>query len=118
MAGASTDLDRRTLYRILLLFRKKILLPEQALALGKLEHAVVAHERNAPKTWQNTVAIAREAKERTKSELSVADILKLYCIVSVSFLSGSSYQLLMRCRSASTLCRSTKRSEIHRSAMP
>lgn len=40
-------------------------------------------EKRAKKTWPRVLNIAREAKERTKSELSIGEILMLYGIVSV-----------------------------------
>ncbi|KAH6606498.1 hypothetical protein Trco_005651 [Trichoderma cornu-damae] len=84
LAGAATEVETRTLYRLLILLRKKVLLPDQAGALARLANEVAGFERRAKKTWPKVQGIAREAKERTKSELDLADILKLYCIVSAN----------------------------------
>lgn len=63
--------------------RKKVLLAQQVKALARLEHEVANFERRTKKSWPRIVNIAREAKERTKSELSIGEILMLYGIVSV-----------------------------------
>ncbi|KAL7961371.1 SET domain-containing protein [Trichoderma compactum] len=81
LAGASTDVETRTLYRLLILMRKKVLLAQQAKALARLEHEVDSLEKRAKKTWPRVLNIAREAKERTKSELSIGEILMLYGII-------------------------------------
>lgn len=69
------------LYRILILLRKKVLLPEQVQALARLAHEQDKYEELSS-DWQGVKDIAAEAKQRMKSELDVADVLKLYCIVS------------------------------------
>ncbi|KAL7936206.1 SET domain-containing protein [Trichoderma chlorosporum] len=81
MAGASTDVEIRTLYRLLILMQKKVLLAQQVKALARLEHELASLERRSKKTWPKILNIAREAKERTKSELSIGEILMLYGIV-------------------------------------
>ncbi|KAL7805160.1 hypothetical protein V8C44DRAFT_233348 [Trichoderma aethiopicum] len=81
LSGATTDLETRTLYRLLILMRKKILLPEQVQALSRLESEMANFERRAKKTWPKFLELAREAKERTKSELGIYEILILYGII-------------------------------------
>ncbi|KAL7800523.1 SET domain-containing protein [Trichoderma afarasin] len=81
LAGASTDVETRTLYRLLILMRKKVLLAQQVKALARLEHEVANFERRTKKSWPRIISIAREAKERTKSELSIGEILMLYGII-------------------------------------
>lgn len=84
LSGATTDLETRTLYRLLILMRKKVLLPEQVQALSRLESEMANFERRAKRTWPKVLELALEAKERTKSELGIYEILILYGIVSVS----------------------------------
>ncbi|KAL7792962.1 3-hydroxyanthranilic acid dioxygenase domain-containing protein [Trichoderma ceciliae] len=67
LAGAPNDLETRMLYRLLILLRKKVLLPDQVRALARLEAEAVNYERRAKKTWPHVQSIAREAKERTKN---------------------------------------------------
>lgn len=56
---------------------------EQVQALARLENEMANFEkRGGKKAWPKVQTIAREAKERTKSELSIAEILMLYGIVS------------------------------------
>lgn len=69
------------LYRFLILLRKKVLLPEQVRALARLAHEQDKYEQ-ITNDWQKVKDIAAEAKERMKSELDVADVLRLYCLVS------------------------------------
>ena len=64
--------------------RKKVLLPEQVQALSRLESEMANFERRAKRTWHKVLELAREAKERTKSELGIYEILILYGIVIVS----------------------------------
>ncbi|KAH8128415.1 hypothetical protein FP744_10008694 [Trichoderma asperellum] len=80
LADASHDLDTRMLYRILILLRKKVLLPEQVRALARLAHEQDKYEQ-ITNDWQKVKDIAAEAKERMKSELDVADVLRLYCLI-------------------------------------
>lgn len=70
--------------------RKKVLLAQQVKALARLEHEIANFERRTKKSWPRIISIAREAKERTKSELSIGEILMLYGIVSVLSWCGSS----------------------------
>ncbi|KAL6868541.1 hypothetical protein J3F83DRAFT_702493 [Trichoderma novae-zelandiae] len=86
LSGASTDLETRTLYRLLILMRKKVLLPEQVQALGRLESEAANLERRAKRTWPKIQALAREAKERTKSELGINEIIMLYGIIRANAL--------------------------------
>ncbi|KAM0253961.1 hypothetical protein ACHAQJ_007030 [Trichoderma viride] len=86
LAGASTDLETRMLYRLLILLRKKVLLPDQVRALSRLTNEEASYEQFARKDWPKIQNIALEAKKQTKSELDVADILKLYCIIRVNSL--------------------------------
>jgi hypothetical protein len=69
------------LYRILILLRKKVLLPEQVRALARLANEQHKYEQFSS-DWQGVKDIAAEAKERMKSELDVADVLTLYCLVN------------------------------------
>ncbi|PNP42653.1 hypothetical protein TGAMA5MH_05394 [Trichoderma gamsii] len=80
LAGAPYELDIRMLYRILILLRKKVLLPEQVRALARLAHEQDKYEQFSS-DWQGVKDIAAEAKQRMKSELDVADVLKLYCLI-------------------------------------
>jgi SET and MYND domain-containing protein len=91
LAGAPYELDIRMLYRILILLRKKVLLPEQVRALARLAHEQDKY-KDFSSDWQGVKDIAAEAKQRMKSELDVADVLKLYCLVSqlpVHIISGT-----------------------------
>ncbi|UKZ51674.1 hypothetical protein TrVGV298_005436 [Trichoderma virens] len=81
LAGASADVETRTLYRLLILMRKKVLLPQQVKALARLENEVANFEKRTKKSWPRVLNLAREAKERTKSELSIGEVLMLYGIV-------------------------------------
>lgn len=58
-----------------------MLLPEQVRALARLAHEQDKYEQ-AAMDWGKVKDIAAEAKKRMKSELDVADILRLYCLVS------------------------------------
>ncbi|UKZ77494.1 hypothetical protein TrVFT333_005216 [Trichoderma virens FT-333] len=80
LAGASADVETRTLYRLLILMRKKVLLPQQVKALARLENEVANFEKRTKKSWPRVLNLAREAKERTKSELSIGEVLMLYGI--------------------------------------
>ncbi|KAL7950744.1 SET domain-containing protein [Trichoderma barbatum] len=81
LAGASTDVETRTLYRLLVLMRKRVLLAQQVKALARLENQMVSYEKRARRGWPKVLNIVREAKERTKSELSIGEVLVLYGII-------------------------------------
>ncbi|RFU74698.1 3-hydroxyanthranilate 3,4-dioxygenase [Trichoderma arundinaceum] len=68
VAGTTaTDIESRTLYRLLILMRKKVLLPEQVRALARLENEEARFEERAKNAWPLVRIIAQEAKERTKN---------------------------------------------------
>lgn len=114
------------LYRILVLLRKKVLLPEQVRALARLAHEQDKYEQLAH-NWQKVEDIAAEAKKRMKSELDVADVLKLYCLVSlipIQTISGIYTKIMLinhrlfAHRFDAMLCRSIKLFEMLLLALP
>ncbi|KAL7927593.1 hypothetical protein ACQKWADRAFT_7967 [Trichoderma austrokoningii] len=74
------ELEVRMLYRILILLRKKVLLPEQVRALARLAHEQDKYQV-LPSIEKWVREMAAEAKQRMKSELDVADIGTLYCLL-------------------------------------